>query len=135
MSNAENFVHIQSTTFNTLGSLRYDTLFDDGNELQDNNAMNLVNRHCGYLMHVGQARMQAENQKRKEMVICPTHILFQNGYRMVFRPSPPKHVCCARSAHALGVVCFPSRVQMYNWCKEFYLGIVAVVLLFNKCES
>ncbi|XP_078349168.1 polyunsaturated fatty acid 5-lipoxygenase-like [Oculina patagonica] len=56
---------IQSSGFNSLGSFRFDTLFDYGNELQDINAVNLVNGYYSYLMHVVQPRMQEENRKRK----------------------------------------------------------------------
>lgn len=59
-------LQIQSSAFLSLGSLRFDTLFDYGNELEDNNAVNLVNRYYSYLMHVVQPRMQEENRKRKE---------------------------------------------------------------------
>ncbi|KAL9957185.1 hypothetical protein ACROYT_G038792 [Oculina patagonica] len=56
----------QSTAQNSLGRLRFDTLFDYGNELQDVNAVNLVNGYYSYLMHVVQPHLQEENRKRKE---------------------------------------------------------------------
>ena len=59
-------LQIQSSAFNSLGAFRFDTLFDYGNELEDINAVNLVNGYYSYLMHVVQPRMQDENRKRKE---------------------------------------------------------------------
>ena len=51
---------------NTLGVFRFDSLFDYGNELQDNNAVNLVNGYYSYLMGVVQPRLQEENRLRNE---------------------------------------------------------------------
>ncbi|XP_020626534.1 allene oxide synthase-lipoxygenase protein-like [Orbicella faveolata] len=57
---------IQSSAFLSLGEFRFDSLFDYGNELQDINAVNLVNSYHSYLMTVVQPRMQEENEMRKK---------------------------------------------------------------------
>ncbi|XP_020626544.1 allene oxide synthase-lipoxygenase protein-like [Orbicella faveolata] len=57
---------IQSSAFLTLGEFRFDSLFDYGNELQDIDAVNLVNGYYSYLMTVVQPRMQEENEMRKK---------------------------------------------------------------------
>ena len=60
------FLQIQSAGLNFLGTFRFDTLFDYGNELEDINAVNLVNGYYSYLMQVVQPHMLEENRKRKE---------------------------------------------------------------------
>ena len=57
---------IQSSAFLSLGEFRFDSLFDYGNELQDINAVNLVNSYHSYLMTVVQPRMQEENEMREK---------------------------------------------------------------------
>ena len=51
---------------NGLASFRFDSLFDYGNELQDIQAVNIVNRHYQDLMRIVQPQLQETNQKRKE---------------------------------------------------------------------
>ncbi|KAJ7384832.1 hypothetical protein OS493_019509 [Desmophyllum pertusum] len=57
---------IQSSFSNSLGTFRFDTLFDYGNELDDIKAVNLINSYYGYLMEVVQPLMQDLNQERKD---------------------------------------------------------------------
>ena len=57
---------IEATLWNSLATLRFDSLFDYGNELKDIKAVNLVNGYYSYLMHIVQPRMQEVNRKRKE---------------------------------------------------------------------
>ena len=57
---------IQSSAFLSLGEFRFDSLFDYGNELQDVDAVNLVNSYYNYLMTVVQPHMQEENEQRKK---------------------------------------------------------------------
>lgn len=58
---------VQGSAFNLLGVLRFDTLFDYGNELQDDKAVNLVNSVYIHLTKVVQPCLQRKNQMRKEM--------------------------------------------------------------------
>lgn len=51
---------------NGLASFRFDSLFDYGNELQDIQAVNIVNRHYQDLMRIVQPQLQETNRKRKE---------------------------------------------------------------------
>ena len=57
---------IETSFHNSLGSFRFDSLFDYGNELKDIKAVNLVNGYYSYLMQIVQPRMQEVNRKRKE---------------------------------------------------------------------
>ena len=57
---------IEATLWNSLATLRFDSLFDYGNELKDIKAVNLVNGYYSYLMQIVQPRMQEVNRKRKE---------------------------------------------------------------------
>ncbi|XP_078378230.1 polyunsaturated fatty acid 5-lipoxygenase-like isoform X2 [Oculina patagonica] len=57
---------LEASFSNSLGTFRFDTLFDYGNELDDRKAVNLVNGYYSYLMHVVQPHMQEENRKRQE---------------------------------------------------------------------
>ena len=61
-----NFFQLGADLSNRLARLRFDSLFDYGNELQDIKAVNLVNRFYSYLMNVVQPQLQEENRKRKE---------------------------------------------------------------------
>ena len=56
---------IEASFSNSLAAFRFDSLFDYGNELQDNKAANLINGYYSYLMHVVQPRMQEMNRQRK----------------------------------------------------------------------
>lgn len=51
---------------NVLASFRFDSLFDYGNELQDIEAVNIVNRYYQDLMRIVQPQLQETNRKRKE---------------------------------------------------------------------
>lgn len=51
---------------NVLASFRFDSLFDYGNELQDIEAVNIVNRHYQDLMRIVQPQLQETNRKRKD---------------------------------------------------------------------
>ncbi|XP_068761819.1 polyunsaturated fatty acid 5-lipoxygenase-like [Montipora capricornis] len=55
---------IESSFSNILGLYRFDSLFEYGNELEDQKAAELINRYYGKLMNDVQPRMQKENQKR-----------------------------------------------------------------------
>lgn len=65
LGNSLNF-QIVGTFGNSLAAFRFDSLFHYGNELQDSNAVNLVNGYYSYLMHVVQPRMQKMNEQRKK---------------------------------------------------------------------
>lgn len=60
------FLQIQSTAFNSLGSFRFDSLFDYGNELDDTKAANLVNAYYCRLMDKVQPYLQARNRLREK---------------------------------------------------------------------
>lgn len=47
-----------------LATLRFDTLYDYGNELQDSKAQEVVKRYYTYLMNVVQPGLETENEKR-----------------------------------------------------------------------
>ena len=49
-----------------MGEFRFDSLFDYGNELEDVDAVNLVNGYYSHLMTVVQPHLQEENEKRKK---------------------------------------------------------------------
>lgn len=57
---------IQSAAFNNLGSLRFDSLFDYGNELDDTKAVNLVNKYYCHLMDHIQSYLQNKNRWREK---------------------------------------------------------------------
>lgn len=57
---------IQSAAFNSLGSFRFDSLFDYGNELDDTKAANLVNAYYCRLMDKVQPYLQARNRLREK---------------------------------------------------------------------
>jgi len=57
---------IEASFSNSLALYRYDSLFDYGNFLQDNQAVKLVNGYYSHLMNVVQPRMQEKNRLRKE---------------------------------------------------------------------
>ena len=52
--------------FGGLTALRFDSLFDYGNSLEDSKAANIVNNHYSYLMRVVQPKLQERNKKRKD---------------------------------------------------------------------
>ena len=60
------FLQIQSAAFNNLGSLRFDSLFDYGNELDDTKAVNLVNKYYCHLMDHIQSYLQHKNRWREK---------------------------------------------------------------------
>ena len=51
---------------NSLATFRFDSLFDYGNELEDNKAVNLVNAYYSYLMRKVQPLLQERNKKREK---------------------------------------------------------------------
>jgi len=57
---------IEASFSNSLATFRFDSLFDYGNELEDNKAVNLVNGYYSYLMHKIQPLLQEVNQKREK---------------------------------------------------------------------
>ena len=57
---------IEASFSNSLASLRFDSLFDYGNNLEDSKAANIVNNHYSYLMRVVQPKLQERNKKRKD---------------------------------------------------------------------
>ncbi|KAM7429778.1 hypothetical protein ABFA07_019415 [Porites harrisoni] len=57
---------IEASFSNSLASLRFDSLFDYGNSLEDSKATNIVNNHYSYLMRVVQPKLQERNKKRKD---------------------------------------------------------------------
>ncbi|KAM7430757.1 hypothetical protein ABFA07_018586 [Porites harrisoni] len=52
--------------FSGLTALRFDSLFDYGNSLEDSKAANIINNHYSYLMRVVQPKLQERNKKRKD---------------------------------------------------------------------
>ena len=52
--------------FTGLAALRFDSLFDYGNSLEDSKAANIINNHYSYLMRVVQPKLQERNEKRKD---------------------------------------------------------------------
>ncbi|XP_073245917.1 polyunsaturated fatty acid 5-lipoxygenase-like isoform X2 [Porites lutea] len=57
---------IEASFSNSLASLRFDSLFDYGNSLEDSKAANIINNHYSYLMRVVQPKLQERNKKRKD---------------------------------------------------------------------
>ena len=57
---------IEAGFSNGLAGLRFDSLFDYGNSLEDSKATNIINNHYSYLMCVVQPKLQKRNKKRKD---------------------------------------------------------------------
>ena len=58
---------IQLGFSNSLALYRFDTLFDYGNNLEDINAVNLINEYYSYLMNEVQPNMRKVNEERKKI--------------------------------------------------------------------
>ena len=57
---------IEASFVNSLGTFRFDSLFDYGNELEDPKATKVVNDFYCFLMRVLQPKMQLINRKREK---------------------------------------------------------------------